>query len=656
MRKLFFLFVFILAVATSSFADWTNDVSVNSPTCVQAGDQATPKIAATSDGGYYIAWFDNRVPNYKMYLQRYNSVGKKMFDEDGLLVSGNPQNTSLMDFGITVDNNDNCVLVFTDIRNGSAANPFAYLISPDGLFLWGPNGVNLTDSANVSQSIPVVTATSDGHYVFAWVYNSGSKNAIAMQRLDASGVKQWGSSPVKLRGTPSPNEHFNYPKLVASDNGSVIMCWDAYTGNLATTGNIKIFVQKFASDTTRQWTYPQDTIQNIGRVAGISFQPSLTSDGNNGVVCCWVDDRDINSRQSVWVQRINSNGVIQFPKNGAEGSNVATNHHFTPSAVYVPATNETFMFWNETNGDQSLFGLYGQKFNSTGTRQWSDPGKAFKPLDNNQVSFIAAFAKDTNVVVSYTQAFFGSANANVKIMRTGPSSMQHWAGDTLTVSSYMSSKIRKQAAMSPLTGQTVMTWSDNRSGSGDIYSQNIKLNGEAGVTRLDLTISIQAMWDGTTEVGDFLKVYLRSSTAPYGLVDSTFIFLDASGDANAYFMNAVSGNYYLQLIHRNALETWSANPMSISNAATTPYDFTSALSQAYGNNQILKDGRSCLYSGEINKDGSINLSDIVLISNDATSFTTGYASTDLDGNLVVNLTDLIYAFNNSTGFVVVKKP
>ena len=38
------------------------------------------------------------------------------------------------------------------------------------------------------------------------------------------------------------------------------------------------------------------------------------------------------------------------------------------------------------------------------------------------------------------------------------------------------------------------------------------------------------------------------------------------------------------------------------------------------------------------------------------AFTTGYVSTDVNGNSVVDLTDVIIAFNNSNSFVSVKKP
>ncbi|MEO8666271.1 MAG: hypothetical protein ABI462_12330, partial [Ignavibacteria bacterium] len=389
----------------NSNAQWTSNTALNNAICDTTGDQATPKIASTSDGGCYIMWFDNRVANYPVYLQRLDAAGNKMFDKQGLLISSNAQNSFLQDFNIDVDASNNAVIVFTDKRNGAALNPFAYLISPSGAFLWGANGVSLTDSTSIVQGIPVVAATSDGNYVFAWVYSS-APNRLAIQKLNAAGVPQWNAGvPTKLRGTGTQN--FNLMRLIKSDLGSVIMSWSVYTGNVTTTGDIKIFIQKFSPAGTNQWTSPQDTVQNIGKVAGISFIPYLFSDGNDGAGICWVDDRDFNNRQSVWVQRYNSAGAIQFPKNGSEGSTLSTNVHLLPTATYIQSTGETVMFWTEQSG-VIVGGLYGQKFNSSGVAQWGGSGIEFKGLDNNQLSFLSAYSKDSNIVLSYSESIFGS--------------------------------------------------------------------------------------------------------------------------------------------------------------------------------------------------------------------------------------------------------
>lgn len=654
MKKFFFISVLLFSfyLLRQADAQWTNNVAVNNAICDTTGDQATPKIATTSDGGCYIMWFDNRSGNYAVYLQKLDAAGIPHFGRNGLLISNNTQNSSLQDFNIAVDASDNAVLVFTDRRNGTILNPFAYLISPEGNFLWGPNGVSLTDSVNVSQNIPVVTATSDGKYVFAWVYvNVTSK--IAMQKLDLAGTPQWGSVPVKIAAS---GIQFNYPKLCASDNGSVIMIWDNYTGNLATTSNIRILIQKFSPAGSIMWSNPQDTVQGLGRVAGISYQPYLISDKQNGCVVSWQEDRNADSRANVYLQRYNSSGQIQFPVNGSEGSLDYASQHFQPTATYVPATGETYMFWTVTNGGQTLVGgLYGQKFNSAGSRQWGDNATEFKAPDNNQLSFISTFSKDTNVVVTYTESIFGSGNARVKALRTRPSSRFHWPGNIVTASSVLSAKIRKQAILDPGSGNSVMTWSDNRSGSGDIFAQMIKFNGEAGICIFDARVGIEGFRNGGTQVQDTARFYLRSSLSPYQVVDQGKVYLDNTGSGKVYFANAPSGNYYLVVKHRNSIETWSALPLSVVKGDNS-YDFTTSSTQAYGQNMILKDGVYCNFSGDVNQDDVVDGADGGIADNDAFSFATGYIPSDVNGDNSTDATDLSIIDNNSYNYIGAMKP
>jgi len=645
--KSFFIPIFITGIfAINSNAQWTTNTAVNTSICNESGDQTIPKIASTSDGGCYIVWFDNRVPNYKVYLQKMDAVGRPLFGTNGMLISSHPQNTSLQDFNIDVDASDNAIIVFTDTRN-TTLNPFAYLVSPSGISLWGPNGISLTDSTSISQNIPVVTATSDGNYVFAWTYGSGPMR-LAMQKLNSAGVPQWGTSPMKLNGTGS--ENFNLMRLIKSEAGSVIMIWDAYTGNLFTTSTIKIFIQKFSSAGTIQWTSPQDTVQNLGRVSGIGFIPYLVSDGQDGALICWVDDRDANARQSVWAQRFNSSGFIQFPMNGAEGSLLSTNNHFSPSATYLQSTGETVMLWHETNGGQTVQGgLYGQKFDAIGTRQWTDNGKEFKSIDGNQLSFISSYSKDTNVVTSYTESI-GGVNAEVKAMRTGPSSEFHWAGNIVTVSSSAGSKLRKQAILDKNSGNSVMTWSN-----GDIIAQNIRFSGEPGVIFINLKLGIEGFWNSPAQVSDTVSCHLQNSVSPYNNIDLGKTVLNTNGEGTVYFASAASGTYYLKITHRNSIETWSGLPLVIANGSNS-YDFTTSASQAFGNNMILKDARFCIYSGDVNQDGIIEGTDLSITDNDAFNFVSGYVASDVNGDNVVDGSDLAIIDNNAFNFVTVAKP
>lgn len=60
------------------------------------------------------------------------------------------------------------------------------------------------------------------------------------------------------------------------------------------------------------------------------------------------------------------------------------------------------------------------------------------------------------------------------------------------------------------------------------------------------------------------------------------------------------------------------------------YDFTTAVSQAYGNNMVLVGSDYAFYSGDVNNDGFVDGADGLLIDNDAYNFVSGYVITDLN--------------------------
>ncbi|MDQ3020301.1 MAG: hypothetical protein M3R36_06995 [Bacteroidota bacterium] len=152
---------------------------------------------------------------------------------------------------------------------------------------------------------------------------------------------------------------------------------------------------------------------------------------------------------------------------------------------------------------------------------------------------------------------------------------------------------------------------------------------------------------------DSVRIYLRNSTAPYSLVDSAIAAIDSlTFTGNFIFTNAASGTYYLVTKHRNTIETWSKDGGEIlSQGNSHTYDYTSAITQAYGNNMILKGSEYCVYSGDVDQDGNVDISDLSLIDNDIYNFSSGYLSTDLTGDYNVDLSDAAIADNNAADFV-----
>jgi endonuclease/exonuclease/phosphatase family metal-dependent hydrolase len=178
----------------------------------------------------------------------------------------------------------------------------------------------------------------------------------------------------------------------------------------------------------------------------------------------------------------------------------------------------------------------------------------------------------------------------------------------------------------------------------------------AFVELTSLTALIEGLYNGTSMVPDTVIVELRNTTFPYSLVDQTKILLNSNGQGSARFYNAVNGTFYfLVLKHRNAIETWSATgQMFTSNALA--YDFTTGSNKAYGNNLTLKNGKWCIYSGDVNQDGFVETTDLNLVFSDNVNGVTGYVSTDLNGDMFTEIDDLNKVFINNVLGVERKRP
>ncbi|MEZ4824247.1 MAG: hypothetical protein R2942_18385 [Ignavibacteria bacterium] len=173
---------------------------------------------------------------------------------------------------------------------------------------------------------------------------------------------------------------------------------------------------------------------------------------------------------------------------------------------------------------------------------------------------------------------------------------------------------------------------------------------------LNLTIGIQGFWNGTTQVSDTVDIHLMNSVSPYNEIASVSGVLNTNGQGTFIFNSAPSGSYYIKITHRNSLETWNASPVALSTGGSLNYNFTTAASQAYGNNTILTSGRYCDYSGDVTQEGSVDLNDVVNVNNASSVFTTGYVVQDVTGDNLVDLSDLIITFNNASMFVTKISP
>lgn len=509
MKKLYFSIISLFMLMPGLFAQWSSDPSVNNALSVSSGEQAIPKVATSPYGVTYVAWFSNESGNYNVRLQKLDVFGEIQWAEGGLLVSDHTAMTWLTDWDMTVDQEDCAILTFQDIRNVDN-DVFAYRIGPDGEFLWGADGIEMS-TGPAFDAAPKVCVTNSGNAVFAWQ----ADNVVIRQKISPEGAKLWGENGISISGANT----YSWPQLIAAGEDDVIMKYFEDSGPVwAPTRHV--FAQRYDTDGNAVWDNAA-IISNAGGISAWTQIFSMKSDGSDGFFIAWHDDRDANNLSSTFVQHIGSDGTVLLGDDGVEASLYPGRHHFYPQLALPPESDDVFVYWNEMDADQNNRGLYGQKISATGERLWGDNAKKFIEISPTDVYPYEAHNSDEDMVLFYEENASAS-NATIKAMRIDTEGNYVWPDDIVDVCNLPSTKVHTVSGAFH-DGQWISAWEDERNGNKDIYAQNLKLDGTLGpiVISADLTILPDSI---TMDVFDNYVVYVINETSE--IVEVSQIYFD----------------------------------------------------------------------------------------------------------------------------------
>lgn len=440
-----------------------------------------------------------------------------------------------------------------------------------------------------------------------------------------------------------------WPVTVSADVGSIFpldSVWVRWYRN--TTANTRNFRLNFISGTTYSAAF--NSANNEVSVGDVIYYKIFAQNNSAG------NERDSTALYSFSIvdgSLCEGFTSVTFPPNGWAFEPSST--YWTRNAVSsygAGSGSAKYDFWNATNGTTEI--LASKVFDNTASGDSLKFDHAYAPYTDGSTDSLEILTS-TNGGTTYStlvRLWGNNVNGNLNT-RTAlgsaftPTSAQ-WATKKYALPAG-TNKIRFRA----------------RSGYGNnLYLDSICIVNAAVPVPAVITVAPQGLYNSGTNrlnIRDSVRVYLRSITSPYGVVDSAKGVIDSvSLSASVTFLTAPTGTYYIQVKHRNTIETWSkTGGETYTKGAVLNYNFTIAASQAFGNNMIQVDAapvRFAVYSGEVNNDGAVDATDLASIDNDANAFLSGYRITDLDGNSFVDATDALIADNNVYGFVTVIKP
>jgi len=391
--------LFVVKYNSSGTKQWTKQLGTSS-------DDWAYGVATDSSGNVYVTGGTKgglvgnaSAGNTDLFILKYNSIGRKQLTQ--------PLGSSGLDYAnaIAIDSSGNLYVAGItygglDWNTNSGANDlFVVKYNSSGTKQWTEQlGTPSSDAANA-----VATDSSGNVYVAGVTYGVlGEKNKgnsdLFVVKYNSSGTKQW----TKQNGTDMWDE----ARGVATDSSGNVYVVGGTKGSLngsSNSGRTDAFVIKFNSSGTKQWTKKLGTWQN-----DLANGVATDSSGNFYVAGDTSQELHGNSsagKAELFLDQYNSSGTKQWTKQlGTSNNDLANGVATDPSGnVYVTGGTYGGLDGNTNAGNSDLFVV---KYNTSGTKQWT------KQLGSSSRDYDYGVATDSSRNVYVSVDTYGGLDGN----------------------------------------------------------------------------------------------------------------------------------------------------------------------------------------------------------------------------------------------------
>jgi hypothetical protein len=449
------------------------------------GNHQNPRIVFDGVDGAVIVWQDSRngEQNYDIYAQRVRS------DPDGDLEElwpGNGTEVCTEDGHqyypqLVGDGAGGAIITWQDGRNSETTgwDIYAQRIDANGLVYqdddvqWETGGIAVCD-ATYHQEAPQIVGDGSGGAIITWQDGRTPANGydVYAQRFNSNGEALWTEDGVAVStGTDNQQD----PRLVSDgSHGAIIAWWGIVNG-----GNpYGIYAQRIDGDGTAVWTPNGVTVADPTGIDTNGYKPQIVSDGSNGAVITWADQRNTTD-ENIYAQRTDgTDGHVLWPVNGVAVS-TAANHQQHPVLIGNGSGGAIVTWQDLRNGD---WDIYAQKVLSDG----SLPVVAPTVTTATPTDIFAASATSGGVVTSD-----GGATVTARGVCWGGSPDPSLGGTCTSDGIGTGAFVRSITGLTPNTPYYVRAYATNSVGTA--FGANQTFTTPAGLT---LTVTVTGVGGG----------------------------------------------------------------------------------------------------------------------------------------------------------------
>ncbi|MBN2056104.1 carboxypeptidase regulatory-like domain-containing protein [bacterium] len=251
--------------------------------CTNDSGQYEPKLCTDGAGGAIVAWMDQRDEIQNIYAQWVDASGVARWDDEGVQVSHGAGSAE-------------CPFCAADDQGGAfvvfqSSGSYCQRILASGEVAW-PSPVHLGGN---SYENTMVDRDGSGGAVICWLQMGVIGTDVYAQRLNAAGVKQWGSNGVAVCDAADDQQ---CSRIMGDGAGGCLVLWNDYRDG----ESFNLYIQKVSAAGVPLWT--DDGIPLSAESYYLQGH-GLADDGAGGAIVTWHSAGD----QVVYARRIDATGT-----------------------------------------------------------------------------------------------------------------------------------------------------------------------------------------------------------------------------------------------------------------------------------------------------------------------------------------------------------
>ncbi len=277
---------------------------------------------------------------------------------------------------------------------------------------------------------------------------------------------QWNTNPAVNNSIVTAVNQQNSQQLISDGSGGAILVYIDYNTSL---NERSIYAQRVNALGIIQWGTGGVPVCTV---TGNQQNPQLASDGNGGAIMVWQDNR-ITSIPEIYAQRINSAGIVQWTIDGISlGDGSGVNH--TQPQLIPDGSGGAFVTW------KAVFSLNAsiraQHIDAAGNILWATGGVF---VTNSTTPELPQIISDDagGMIISWNE-FVGpiaTGAHDIFAQRLNSAGVTQWGPAGSSICNAVNGQISTQLVSDGSNG-AIICWRDFR-GLGNIYAQRVNSSG-----------------------------------------------------------------------------------------------------------------------------------------------------------------------------------